>query len=240
MKRIIQGTVLLAMAIFLASKLINGTLGFFINRRFVWLTAVTVIGLVLVAFSYLRPSRAHVHHHQESNRSLPSFVGSLLLVAIPVILGLTVPPQPLGADAMGNREVNVGSLVSVASPANNAPFTVTGEKNILDWLTEFQKNQNPDAFTGQAAHVTGFVYRDGRFGNVEFLVSRFVVSCCVADAMAVGLLVRWPDAGTLAADRWVDVTGHFEPGEFNEKPVPVLIPDAVDLIDPPAQPYLYP
>jgi hypothetical protein len=49
---------------------------------------------------------------------------------------------------------------------------------------------DPAAFIGQEARLIGFVYRDDRFNGDEFMISRFVISCCAADAAPLGLVVR--------------------------------------------------
>jgi putative membrane protein len=61
----------------------------------------------------------------------------------------------------------------------------------------------------------------------------------VADANPVGLIVRWPEAETLADDQWVEVTGRFEAGSFDGEPTPILVIETLTPTDPPAQPYLY-
>jgi uncharacterized repeat protein (TIGR03943 family) len=116
----------------------------------------------------------------------------------------------------------------------------TGDKNILDWLIAFQRTPDPQAFAGQTARLIGFVYRDERFESDAFMLSRFVVSCCVADASAVGVIVRSPQAEALPADQWVEVSGHFEPGQFANRPTPILIADVITKTTQPNQPYLYP
>jgi uncharacterized repeat protein (TIGR03943 family) len=72
------------------------------------------------------------------------------------------------------------------------------------------------------------------------MVGRFVVSCCVADATPVGLVVRWPEANSLENDQWVTVSGHFESGLFQGDSVIILAADTVSAIPIPGQPYLYP
>lgn len=83
-------------------------------------------------------------------------------------------------------------MTSVTAPSSDGRVNLqVGEKTIVDWLVEFQR-QEPTAFTGEEASVVGFVYRDERFGEDSFLVAVFILSCCVADASPVGLVVRWP------------------------------------------------
>jgi uncharacterized repeat protein (TIGR03943 family) len=235
MQRAVKTFVLIALGAFLYSRLMNGTLLFYINQRFVTLTLLAAVGLILVGASYYRrPEQEQEHSHDAL-----SWVG-LLIVSLPMVLGWLVPPKPLGAAAIGNREINIGTLSSVTPPRGGIESgLVTGERNILDWLTEFQRLSDPAAFAGQAAHVIGFVYRDDRFSQDRFMVARFTVSCCVADAAPIGLIVQWPESASLPTDQWVEVSGRFAVGVFDGAEIPVLVAEEIVPTEPPAQPYLY-
>jgi len=241
MNRLVKTLILFLLGAFLFVRVVDGTVLYYINQRFVLLTWLAAGGFVLVAASYYLVSGRHRHAHDHEHGEL-TWVGALI-VALPLLLGWLVPPRPLGAAAIGNREINLGSLGSLSSiappQAGETMGLVAGEKNILDWLNDFQRSSNPADFAGQEAHLIGFVYRDGRFADNTFMVARFTVSCCVADAAPVGLIVQWPDAASLPADQWVDVTGHFSVGTFAGQQIPILVADAITLTEPPAQPYLY-
>ncbi len=256
MKNGLKGLVMLALAYFLFSRITNGTLFFYINNRFAWLTFLAVIGFFVVALGYLYRARLvremldgdeehehqhehHDHDHGHDHQHNLSRVG-LVLVMLPVVLGLLVPARPLGATAMGNREVSVGRLSSATAPRDSRIASSSREKNLLDWLMTFDRSADPAVFDGQEAKLTGFVYRDSRHGDDSFMLSRFVVSCCVADATPIGLIVRWPEAGALANDQWVEVAGHFEAGEFDGRAMPLLIADTITPTAMPNQPYLFP
>jgi putative membrane protein len=71
------------------------------------------------------------------------------------------------------------------------------------------------------------------------MIGRFVLSCCVADAAPVGLVVQTADAIQLEEDQWVDVTGHFIVDTFDGTEMPILVADTLTETEPPAQPYLY-
>ena len=233
MKTSVKALTLLGLGLYLYSRIYTGTLLFYINQRFAWLVMMAGIVLMAVSGSYrYRSNDDHAHHAHAFSW------GGVVLIGILIALGLLVPPKPLGASAMGNREVNLGTLVS--SQGNSVMPTRGGEKNILDWLIAFQNTPDPAAFTDQSAHLIGFVYRDDRFNSESFMLSRFVVSCCVADATAIGLIVRSPQAASLPGDQWVEVSGHFEPGEFSGKPTPILVTEAITRTTAPNQPYLYP
>ncbi|HHY54914.1 MAG TPA: TIGR03943 family protein [Chloroflexi bacterium] len=234
-----KALILLALALFLYTRLADGTLFFYINQRFMLYTVLAVVGLVVVAISYRaannHPDDAHSHHAVTW--------GGLALVLLPVVLGVLVPPQPLGAAAIGNREIAVSS-----QPRNVLPAAVRAaaqkdatDRNLLDWLNAFSASSNAaQEFAGQPVDVIGFVYHDERLADDQVLISRFIVSCCVADANVVTMVVRWPDAATLENDAWVRVQGVLEPGAFNGAPLPVVAAQSITPVAMPEQPYLYP
>ncbi|MEZ4590458.1 MAG: TIGR03943 family protein [Chloroflexota bacterium] len=256
MKQTVKVILLIALGIFLFSRLLNGTLSFYIHPRFNVLTALTAVGLTALGIAYAIQQRRqaahnhahdHEHEHDHAHEHIHSHDVSwagLLLLAIPVVLGLLVEPRPLGASALQNREINIGSDVSLVSA--NAPegselsvIANAGERNILDWLYLFQRSGNPTDFDGEEAHVIGFVYQDDRFAATQFMVSRFTVSCCVADAAPIGLIVEWPDTAVLTPDSWVEVSGTIQARTFNGVQMPVLVAESVAPTETPSQPYLY-
>ena len=160
-----------------------------------------------------------------------------------MVLGILVPPQPLGAAALENRELNVTTQTRTVLPAavRAAAQKSAIDRNLLDWMHAFTSSPNPaQEYAGQPVDVIGFVYHDERLAADEVLISRFIVSCCVADANAVTMVARWPEAAALENDAWVQVQGILAPGEFNGAPLPVVVAQSITPAPMPAQPYLYP
>jgi putative membrane protein len=249
LERALKALLLIGLALFLYSRIANGTLYFYISERYSWLTILAVIGLLIVGLSYRRRSDAHHSHdhhehdhhdhaHHDHNHGLTW--GGALLVATPIILGLLVPPQPLGASALSTREINVGSADSVL-PAlvRRTEQKAAIDRNILDWVTAFRSSRNSgEVFEGVEANLVGFVYRDENQADGSFWLARFIVGCCVADASPVAVLVRSPQHGDLKDGDWVRVGGRFR--EEVGAQAPVLFADSVEAIPSPNQPYLYP
>jgi putative membrane protein len=247
----VKAILLLGTATFLYGRIANGTLFYYINEKFAGFTLFGVVGLFAVGLAYQfgkKTAAAAQHDHDHTpdhdghghDHSHALSWGGVLLVALPVILGLAVPPRPLGASALDNREV-VMSVESSALPAVvKAAAKAAEERNLLDWWRSFQANNGYDSFTNQEAKIVGFVYKDPRYGDGHFLATRFIVSCCVADAAVVGLVVRWPDAAMLEDDQWVEVSGKFAPSTLDSWQPPLLVAETVTPVDTPAQPYLYP
>lgn len=237
-KTIIKMILLVGLGGFLASRLFSGTLNFYIHPRFNGLTLATAVILCLLGVGYwwqVRQQTAEEGHHHAHD--IPW--SGLFILALPILLGLFVQPKPLGANALGNRELNFSLTSAQGDNLRASTIETDGSRNILDWLYDFQREQNPELFNDREAEVVGFVYRDERFGETQFMVSRFTISCCVADANPVGLIVEFPDGDSLAADSWVQVNGRFSAQTFNGQTIPLLIAETVTAVDAPSQPYLY-
>ncbi len=235
-QKIIKSALFLASGGFLYLLIYNGTLETYIHPRFSYLTLAAALALVVIAVSFFRADDSLAHEHT------PIAWWGLLIVLVPVVLGWMVPPRPLGAAAMNTREISVGGLapISAAQSEQLASTIPSRERNILDWVKLFQSPEGWSIYAGQDASVVGFVYRDERFGPQEFMISRFVISCCVADGQPIGLIVRSPEAAEWVDDQWLQIEGQIEIAAFNGQSVPLLLAVEMEPVDPPAQPYLYP
>ena len=234
---------LLGLAAVLAIRHLDGSLGYYINLRYGWLTLVAIACLVALCVAVLVSGLSPARNASDTRVPLP-WLGVALL-AVPVALAL-IPPRPLGTDAMATRALQLGSVPAAAGLAVTAEAALAaddGPRTVLDWLVLFHQAETGatdlNRFAGRSARVRGFVYRDERFPTGTFLVSRFLLSCCVADAAPIGLAVRWPDADFLDDDAWVWVSGEFAVETFLDERVPVLVATEVTPAEQPPQPYLY-
>ncbi len=179
----------------------------------------------------------HAGHQHGAAPSWPI----LALVGLPLILGLVVPAKPLGASAVGSNGVSTSFSV-VQGSANTTQLSVAPtDRNVLDWVRAFNSASSVEEFNGQQADLIGFVYRDVRFKDAaQFMVARFTISCCVADATAIGVVVQSPDAARLDQDSWVHVKGKFQVQNVDGQQTPVLVADSLEPTNQPEHPYLYP
>lgn len=246
-----QVAVLGLLGLFFGTHAARGTITNYIAGQYVWLTwaaAGLFLALAAARASELRhsghthpPGHNHDHAHAGSARA---WVG-IGITALPLVLGVLAPSEPLGSAAVDDTLANSLSQVQVApgAPLDIAPE----ERTLLDWLQTIQAARDLRTLEGQRATLEGFVYRGaGQTGPEQFMVARFVVSCCVADAQAIGLTIAAEAAGAEAAalreDDWVRVRGAFRVRELDSAPALVLVADAdgITPIDRPAHPYLYP
>ncbi|WP_461672983.1 TIGR03943 family putative permease subunit [Priestia megaterium] len=98
---------------------------------------------------------------------------------------------------------------------------------------------NTDQFVGKKIEVSGFVYREKGFKDNQFVVARFGISCCAADASVYGLLSTLENASTLKKDTWVHIKGIIQKTTYNEENVPYIQVQQIESIDQPDNPYVY-
>ena len=234
----IKTAILFALGFYFIYVIASGSLSNYINVRFEWLSYVAAgLFLLLGAASLLDVigQRGHDHDHHDHTHSGMSWP-ALAIVAIPLILGTLIPSRPLGSAAVG------GSIsLNAVSAAGAQPFMTDSLKwNVLDWLRAFNNSGDVSSFNGKQADVIGFVYREAAFADNQFMAARFIISCCVADAGAIGVPVQWDAAADYPADTWVRIQGTWEVGEFRGDTVPILHPTNIEKVDQPEHPYLYP
>ncbi len=229
----IKTGLLIALGLYFAYVIISGNLSNYINARFEWLSYVAAgLFLLLGAASLFDVIGKRGHDHAHGSMSW----AALAIVAIPLVLGTLIPSRPLGSAAVGG---NIS--LNAVSAAGAQPFTTDPLKwNVLDWLRAFNNSGDVESFNGKQADVIGFVYREAAFPDDQFMAARFTISCCVADAGAIGVPVQWDAAADYPADTWLRVQGTWEVGEFRGDTVPILHPTNIEKIDQPEHPYLYP
>lgn len=241
--RSFQALLLLALCLFFAGKLASGQLSYYINLRFIPLTIFGMIFLALLAqtlFSENRRSRqtekqedAHDHEHDH----VPS---NLWFMVVPLAIGLLIPARPLDSSAFATKGFNTtGPMVSSDSAAKLFE-TESQDRNVLDWVKISYYEKDITSYLDQQASVIGFVYRDGQLNENQFYVSRFIISCCAADASSIGMIVNWDDANTLKQDSWVLVKGSISSTILKDQTLLVIDAESVQDVPVPEQPYLYP
>lgn len=237
----LKALVLILMAIFFAEKFWSGKLYYYIGPRFSWLALVAVALLILLAGAYNLVEEKKTYDHAGEDHSGHDHGRAswwpLIITVIPLILGVLIPARPLGASAIDVRGVSM----DVASGTSGRELTIVpSERNILDWVRVMNVISDPAELKGQEADVVGFVYRDPRFADDQFMVGRFTLTCCVADALAIGIVVQTDETVSLDDDTWVRVRGTFVEGSLAGQEMPVLFASSIERVQVPDQPYLYP
>lgn len=170
--------------------------------------------------------------------TLPRYATRLLLV--PVLLGLAVPPRPLGADALVQQSPTLNRVAQRSSESPLPDVQNTHDWTLYDWAVV--ASVDPAMVVGQPADVIGFVVQNPvlHVPDGQFMLARYVLNCCTADAGGVGMRVAWSNGQNLPNDQWVRVTGIVQTREIDGIVHPLLVAQSVRVIEAPDRPYLTP
>jgi putative membrane protein len=161
---------------------------------------------------------------------------ALVLQAIPIS----------GRSALVDRELSgsqpVGRIgLPEAQPPASQPqqgLLEISEENHVRIMTDIQTL--PEAYVGVEVEFIGFVIKRTAYAADEVLVGRFVMWCCVADVVVLGLMCKTEHAAELERESWLKVKGLLSVMEQDGKLIPLVIVQAFEHIDPPENEYVYP
>jgi uncharacterized repeat protein (TIGR03943 family) len=142
--------------------------------------------------------------------------------------------QPLGSHALKNRLVEPSYMERFAGGSPRMDKTDNPQVTLIDILQNFK------AYEGRKITTMGMVYRDETVPPGHFLVFRFIIVCCAADAMPAGALVLHGEADSYEQDTWVSVEGILGLKKVGDLTFPLIQADRITRIDPPKDPYLFP
>lgn len=223
--------ILFGMGIYLTLLIMTGSLDNYINQRFAWLVVVGALLFFLLALVNFYSSRNSQREDSQLHYHITWDI--VLVVAFPLLLAILIPSRSLGIEAVnGGVSLNPVGVAGVS----RSPL----DRNILDWLREFDRAATPAQFNGTPVDVVGFVYREPSHPDDGFMLARFTLSCCVADAFPIGMPVIADEAGDLAEGEWLRVGGQLKASAFGGEFLPVVVAEMVERVDEPQQPYLYP
>lgn len=112
---------------------------------------------------------------------------------------------------------------------------VDGFIEILSSLDLFQNN-----FVGKKIEISGFVYHEDDMKPNQFVVARFSVSCCSADASPFGVMIESSKANVFPKDSWVKVTGIIGKTTYADNDIMKIDATKIEKIQAAKDPYVYP
>jgi uncharacterized repeat protein (TIGR03943 family) len=204
----------------------SGRTSLYLSPRTAWVVPTGAILLTAVVIGRVLTARAH------GPEPIPRRTAwGLGVVVLPAVLILAVPPSALGSYAASRRSLAAGV---VGGPTD----TAVGERVTLAdvaagvWSGDARRTLADRA--GSRVTFEGIVIRREDQSADEFVLTRFIVSCCVADALSVQVRVVGAPPGRFPQDQWVRVTGTFYPVGRET----VVDASSVTAIARPDQPYL--
>lgn len=213
-----------------------------IHPNYMWLTVIAGFALIILAIwralAIVRSRRDRGNNMTHINLLPPGWSSGLLLAT--AVLGLWVSPRPFTSQAAIHRGVKEGPTLTRVKPQAFRGAVNSQEKSIIDWVRTLTVYPEPDAYTGQSASVQGFVIHPSNLPDQYLLISRFILTCCAADAYPVSLPVKLTGSrSAYKPDTWLEVQGQMMTETLDGKRQLVLRASALKPIDEPKNPYDY-
>lgn len=121
--------------------------------------------------------------------------------------------------------------------SQQAMFKMTDE----DYTIYYEEiNNNLASYLGKQIQLKGFVLKEEDFSQNQLVISRFLITHCVADASIVGFLTEFAEAPTLEEDTWIEIVGTIGQTTYDGATLPIIQIDNWVTIEQPESPYLYP
>lgn len=194
----------------------------FVNPWMRWPLLATA-ALLLTLGVRLLWSREDEHGHGDDRSP-----HSAWMLVLPIIAVFVVSPPALGAYAADRTAIKVAS--------NGHYGALSGSSVSAMSVAEFQgRAQWDDTLEGATVELTGFVSTSGG----HWYVTRLVISCCAADAVAYRIRIDGP-VPTPPVNSWVQVTGTWEKPATGDVPrldPPILRTTSVTPVAEPKDPY---
>ncbi|HEY9907058.1 MAG TPA: TIGR03943 family protein [Thermosynechococcaceae cyanobacterium] len=182
-----------------------------IHPNYFGLTIAAAVVLLLVAawrtVVLLRRSRQIAA--EPHTTLLPPGVSSLLLIAI-AVLGLVVSPRAFASQTAIDRGVGDTLSATRVKPQAFRGNASSEERSLIEWIRVLTVYPEPDAYVGQRAKVQGFVTHPPNLGPEYLLISRFIITCCAADAYPISLPVKLTQSrDAYKPDSWLEIEGQM-------------------------------
>jgi len=221
--------------VFIVSLFVRHVMTWYINPAYVWPTTaagVVLLGLAIFAVAHRTDTAGEGEAcctsdacgcGQPSARLWP-YVG----LCIPLLLAVVFPPRSLASFAALQRGPEIAGMTTIhgAPTFHRVSLSVdTSTFSLQDWAGALSADPNPRDFMGKPVAITGMVlHSSGSVPPGYLMVLRFQITCCIADARPVGLVVRDTSRGALKDNQWVKVIGRMGAASYQGQKLAVVEP----------------
>jgi len=183
---------------------ITGRDAFYLSTRTMWVVPVAAVLLTAATVGRLVTAKAVTVERLERKE-----LAIMAAMIAPVLLVMILPQATLGTFSAGKRAGYAGSGISAS-----ATDIGSGALTLVDVAAAQTTPDGEKALAkraGESVNFVGFVTRYGDTPADEFLLTRYVVTCCVADATVAQVRVVNVTPGAYQDNQWVDVKGTIYP-----------------------------
>jgi uncharacterized repeat protein (TIGR03943 family) len=224
----------------------TGQLSLLIHPNYNWLTVTAALALLGLAGWKGYDLRQKVGRNLDNPQHitlLPNNWGSSLLI-MTALIGLLITPRAFASQTALQRGVNDSITLTQVKPQAFRGVAKPEERSLIEWIRTFQVYPEPDAYAGQKVKIQGFAVHPDNLPEQYFLLTRFVITCCAADAYPVSLPIKLSEGNrnNYKVDQWFEVEGQMITETLAESKRQAVVQSNSSLIRPieqPKKPYDY-
>ncbi|TDD64035.1 TIGR03943 family protein [Jiangella aurantiaca] len=171
-------------------------------------SCLAVLGAYALRRAYRPTPDADVAHHDHAP-------GVAWMLAIPLLTLLLVAPAPLGSFAAARQGTAPPAMSPVGFTELPQPHEGAVDLSIREYVQRALYDQET-SLEGTRVRLVGFVTPLDDDGDADgrYLLTRFAVNCCAADATALTIEVVGDQAR--AADTWLEIEGRWQPRDGHQ------------------------
>jgi putative membrane protein len=247
--RFLPSFILAGYGIFILSLFARNVMSLYINPVYIFPT--TLAGAVLVGLAVVGMTRRSEAACTDESCGCDSSCGceappirfrTYALLAVPLLLAFIFPPRALATFSANERGTQIAGLTTFHGPSTVKRVSIsvdTRSFTMQDWVGALSADPNPNDYLGKPVRISGIVVHNSASVPAGYImVVRYFVTCCIADARPVGLIVRDTSRGALQDNQWVTVNGAMASANYQGQKVAVVQPSSLQQTKS-ADPYIY-
>ena len=199
-----------------------------------WLIAA---GAVITAIFFII-SIVNKHAPQEHITTRSGAAIKALLLALPAMFILSSGSAEFGSDVVANRFTLQNTRRKGPQSPSLQPGSLRTDSVYDVDLVELVYSQ--EAISGKRTKTIGMIYRSKDLPEGYDYCFRYVMTCCAADAMPVGVFIRRQDSVNIEEKSWYEIEGTVTPDSLDGFFVVKLEDAIIRKIPKPEQTWLYP
>ncbi len=250
-KHILSWSVFLLWAGIFAVYYFTGDFITYLNPDLGWLVALAcLLSLIFFLAVFLAPAGLQNHscacHEHHNHTSVDAF--RLLILMAPFLFILAVQENSLGQYAFKKRSLNVAridktskdkSLLRQTAEVDAESSLKAGKSeslvSLIDIHADFEK-----LLSSRIKTRGMFMSESPGLPEGCFVIYRFVITCCIADAQPLAVMVKGRPPEGVKNEDWLEIDGHLTEIELGGYPAALIEASATGKTAKPTNPYLVP
>ncbi|MDO4720875.1 MAG: TIGR03943 family protein [Peptostreptococcaceae bacterium] len=152
--------------------------------------------------------------------------------------GEELPADPTAADFAPLDLPPSNSYLPLSGLDEEEKFIFVTDEEFGAWYTEL--TAHGEAYDGYRIRIKGFIFKSPDFMKEnEFMISRLLMTCCVADVAPGGIISVYEDSPSLAADDWYTLEGRLQIEKRTGYCIPRILVEELEAAEP-VEGYAYP